>query len=144
MSGRSGSGPFAHAAKLPIKDAQNSPAHRSLPQLPFVSVLFQIRLPAKLLPCRMCTQMLPLATSPAVMLSMSSWVSVWPGPWPPSTGPCRDRSSTCPPALWPSRSLFSPSLHLSASVCSCTAGGPTWAGSSEVLMAASLPQHGSL
>ena len=68
-----------------------------------VSASFQIRLPAKRLPSRTCTQTPPSATSRAATPSMSSWALAWPGPWPPSTGPCRDRSTLnwrrCPRAF---------------------------------------------
>ncbi|XP_052502281.1 sodium/calcium exchanger 3 isoform X7 [Budorcas taxicolor] len=104
----------------------------------------QIRLPAKRLPSRTCTQTPPSATSRAATPSMSSWALAWPGPWPPSTGPCRDRSSTCRLARWPSPSPSSPSSRSCASACSCTAGGPTWAGSWAALVAASWPRLGSL
>ncbi|XP_043328351.1 sodium/calcium exchanger 3 isoform X4 [Cervus canadensis] len=104
----------------------------------------QIHLPAKRLPSRTCTQTPPSATSRAATPSTSSWALAWPGPWPPSTGPCRDRSFTCRPARWPSPSPSSPSSRSCASACSCTAGGPTWAGSWAALVAASWPQLGSL
>lgn len=119
----------------------------SAPQPPTSSCLsasFQTRLPAKQPPSRTCTQMPPLATSRAATPSTSSWASAWPGPWPPSTGPCRDRSSTCQRARWPSLSPSSPSSRLCASACSCTAGGPTWAGSWAALVAASWPRPGCL